>query len=511
MSIFNSVLGTDIKPLTEGGTGADNAADARDNLGVYSTSEVDALIDTYQPLDADLAAIAALSPSNDDFIQRKAGAWTNRTISQVKTDLSLSGTNSGDQTITLTGDATGSGTGSFAITLATINGNVGSFGAADQTLTVTADAKGRITAISATNIAIAQSQVSGLTAALFSKEPTISTGTAAQYWRGDKTWQTLNQAAVAGLTATDSPTFNSPSVTALTVGSVGTFKTLFSDYLYAEFVTGFGVKKAGGIGDVLFVDEEEFISTVPIYSRISMNDQSGLNGYLLSLTSFTGSESGIKHQATLDGAELRGKNGIVFTGGVDGATEYARLTSTGLTLLNQLTLTRADTSALSLVMNQNNATRAYSGLNLQRAGSEKWFLGMNNADDDFIIRRSATSDDLTIETGTGNVGFWGGSYGGGQKVLFVANRTAAPTSNPVGGGLQYAESGAGKWRGSSGTITTFGPAKPHCPVCESDFGWEWHNEIYGGCLRICAQCLTNELGPRPYIRWNEPDDDEEQT
>lgn len=49
-------------------------------------------------LDTDLTTIAALTPSNDDFLQRKAGAWANRTVSQVKTDLGLTGTNSGDQT-----------------------------------------------------------------------------------------------------------------------------------------------------------------------------------------------------------------------------------------------------------------------------------------------------------------------------------------------------------------------------------------------------------------------------
>jgi uncharacterized protein (DUF2147 family) len=69
-------------------------------------------------LTSDLQTIAGLTPSNDDFLQRKAGAWTNRTVAQVKTDLGLSGTNSGDQTITLTGDVTGSGTGSFAATVA---------------------------------------------------------------------------------------------------------------------------------------------------------------------------------------------------------------------------------------------------------------------------------------------------------------------------------------------------------------------------------------------------------
>ena len=42
-----------------------------------------------QPLDSDLTDIAALAPSNDDVLQRKAGAWTNRTIAQLLTDLGL--------------------------------------------------------------------------------------------------------------------------------------------------------------------------------------------------------------------------------------------------------------------------------------------------------------------------------------------------------------------------------------------------------------------------------------
>ena len=38
-------------------------------------------------------------------------------------------------------------------------------------------------------------------------EPAFAAGTSSQYRRGDKTWQTLNQAAVSGLTTTSSPTF----------------------------------------------------------------------------------------------------------------------------------------------------------------------------------------------------------------------------------------------------------------------------------------------------------------
>jgi hypothetical protein len=40
-----------------------------------------------QPLDSDLTDFAALSPSNDDVAQRKAGHWVNRTIAQLITDL----------------------------------------------------------------------------------------------------------------------------------------------------------------------------------------------------------------------------------------------------------------------------------------------------------------------------------------------------------------------------------------------------------------------------------------
>jgi hypothetical protein len=46
-----------------------------------------------QPLDADLTTIAGISPANDDVLQRKSGAWTNRTLAQLKTDLTLNNVN----------------------------------------------------------------------------------------------------------------------------------------------------------------------------------------------------------------------------------------------------------------------------------------------------------------------------------------------------------------------------------------------------------------------------------
>ncbi len=50
------------------------------------------------------------------------------------------------------------------------------------------------------------------------------------------------------------------------------------------------------------------------------------------------------------------------------------------------------------------------------------------------------------------------SIGGGSRVLGIANAATVPSSNPSGGGVLYAEAGALKWRGSSGTVTTIAAA-----------------------------------------------------
>jgi len=58
----------------------------------------------------------------------------------------------------------------------------------------------------------------------------------------------------------------------------------------------------------------------------------------------------------------------------------------------------------------------------------------------------------------GNLGLNGSSYGSGVKVIFIANATTAPSTNPTGGGILYCEGGALKFKGSGGTVTTIAPA-----------------------------------------------------
>ena len=62
-------------------------------------------------------------------------------------------------------------------------------------------------------------------------------------------------------------------------------------------------------------------------------------------------------------------------------------------------------------------------------------------------------------TSAGNIGIGTtDQFGGGVKVVGIANATTVPASNPTGGGVLYVEGGALKYRGSSGTVTTIANA-----------------------------------------------------
>ena len=68
------------------------------------------------------------------------------------TGSNLSGTNTGDQTITLTGDVTGAGTASFPTTLATVNTTPGTYADAHFVPTITVNAKGLVTSITTQHV-----------------------------------------------------------------------------------------------------------------------------------------------------------------------------------------------------------------------------------------------------------------------------------------------------------------------------------------------------------------------
>ena len=97
-----------------------------------------------QALDADLTAIAGLSGTSGLLRKTAANTWSLDTTSFL----------TGNESISVSGDATGSGTRSIELTLASTGVTAGSYGSASQVGTFTVDAKGRLTGASAQDIAI---------------------------------------------------------------------------------------------------------------------------------------------------------------------------------------------------------------------------------------------------------------------------------------------------------------------------------------------------------------------
>jgi hypothetical protein len=88
-SAFDAIEAVETKLGTGASTATAGTVLAGTGAGASAWSSVSGL--GMQPLDSDLTAIAALAPTNDDIIQRKAGAWTNRSLALLLADLAAAG------------------------------------------------------------------------------------------------------------------------------------------------------------------------------------------------------------------------------------------------------------------------------------------------------------------------------------------------------------------------------------------------------------------------------------
>jgi len=96
------------------------------------------------------------SPTNGQLLQYNGSKWVNWTPNYL----------TGNQTITLSGDASGSGTTSIPVTLASTGVTPATYGSSTQVPQFTVDAKGRITSASNVNINFPVTSVNGYTGAV---------------------------------------------------------------------------------------------------------------------------------------------------------------------------------------------------------------------------------------------------------------------------------------------------------------------------------------------------------
>lgn len=235
----------------------------------------------------------------------------------------------------------------------------------------------------------------------------------------------------------------------------------------------------------------------PTITQLTRNTTS-TNGYALTVQAQseinTGSNGGNLNLKSGSGAVSNG-NIYLFNGG---SAIVLQMDSSSLKFYNTVSspiIGQVDESGSSItcdtltVQAQKGAGATNIGGQLTLAGGDG--TGVNSSGGCVLVRGGTQNSSGDY----GNVAFHAlpASWQSGEKIIFVGDCETSPADVPANGGFLYSDGGAGKWRGSGGTTSTFGPAEPHCKKCGRDFGVSWDNEYTKEKLSVCMWCLVETL------------------
>jgi hypothetical protein len=225
------------------------------------------------------------------------------------------------------------------------------------------------------------------------------------------------------------------------------------------------LQSSAGVAQSWFSGDGTTLSALGIYSRYIMQATAGASTVVpltvkgaasqsANLQEWQTSAGGTVVRVASDGQFVAGQQvtaqgGLDVTGGGNGLRSIA-----GAAAVIPLTVKGATSQSANLQEWQNSGGTALASISSTGAFTTSGAVrttALQGTSDGLSAMTTSSNRNLQLFSTTTAIG-------GGAGVLGIANAATVPTTNPSGGGILYVESGALKYRGSSGTITTLGAA-----------------------------------------------------